>query len=73
MKAIDDNRVELLKQTVPDWVKAVQKSKEKDANLIMTLDAFANDPRLLFDALWFAHGEGVAVMLAPSTQERGER
>ena len=72
MKAIDDNRVELLKQTVPDWVKAVQKSKEKDANLIMTFDAFADDPQLLFDALWLAHDEGVAVMLAPSTQERGE-
>jgi hypothetical protein len=70
---MDDNRVELLKQTVPEWVKTVQKSKEKDANLIMTLDAFADDPQLLFDALWFAHDEGVAVMLAPSTQERGER
>lgn len=66
---MDDNRVELLKQTVPEWVKAVQKSKEKDAKLIMLLDAFAGDPQLLFDALWFAHDEGVAVTLVPSTQE----
>ena len=73
MKAIDGDRVALLKRTVPEWVKAVQKSKKEEANLIMTLDAFADDPQLLFYALWFAHDYGVAVMLAPSTESEEKR
>lgn len=54
---------------MPEWVKAVQNAKEEEANLILTLEAFADDPQLLFDALWFARDEGVTVVLAAPTEK----
>lgn len=65
---IDSDTVHRLQRSVPKWVKAVREAKPRDADfgVILTLDAFADDPQLLFDALWFAHSEGVRVTLAPS-------
>jgi hypothetical protein len=70
MKAIDDDTVLALKRAAPEWIKAVQHAKEEEADVILTLDAFVGDPQLLFDALWFAHDRGVAVMLAPPSEKR---
>lgn len=68
MKAIDDSTVDRLRLAIPEWIKAVENARGGDANLIMTLDAFADDPQLLFDALWFAYDRGVTVVLAPPSE-----
>jgi hypothetical protein len=39
----------------------------------MALDAFADDPQLLFDALRLAHDRGAAVTLAPASAANSEQ
>jgi hypothetical protein len=66
MKSIDRDTVHRLQQSVPKWVKAVRQAKVKHADFVLlSLNAFADDPQLLFDALWFAYSEGVPVTMAP--------
>jgi hypothetical protein len=66
MKQIDERLEQHLAEVVPNWVRAVRDSKAGDMIVILSLEAFADEPQLLYDALWYANEIGVDVTLAGS-------
>lgn len=64
LRRIDEATERDLAERVPSWVEAVRRAKSDDAKMILTLDAFADDPQLLYDAMWLAHSSGVTVIVA---------
>ena len=52
-------------QRAPRFVAAVLHAKENKAAVLERLDAFQDDPFLLYSCLWYAYSEGVAVTLLP--------
>ena len=53
-------------QRAPGFVAAVVRAKENQAAVSERLDAFQDDPFLLYSCLWYAYSEGVAVTFLPS-------
>lgn len=72
MKFITQEAIEKIRAEAPKFIEAVDDSKDKDRVLIMTLDAFANEPELLHACLWYAYSNGVAVNMAPPTPEQSK-
>jgi len=67
MQDIPDEAVRLIEQNAPDFIVAVQslQGKAGASPILMTLDAFAGDPLLLYACLWYSATHGVACMFAP--------
>ena len=64
MKKITSDVLRFVQQKVPGFVERVTQAKEgqgDQAPLTLTLSCFADDPFLLYAALWYAYGEGVEV------------
>jgi hypothetical protein len=70
MKRIDPQTYAYLQRAVPEWIKAVDRANEQNLDfVILSLDAFADDPQLLFKALWYAHDQCMAVLFASKAGE----
>lgn len=69
MKSIDATTKSALVREVPELIEAVTEAKKQGAVLLLTLDAFAGEPELLYRALWYAYSEGVDVTIV-STHSR---
>ncbi len=66
MQHIDEDSEVSLRTKIPNWVTAVDRAKKEKVDYIITmLDAFLNDPELLFNALWYAYSNGIAVLVTP--------
>ncbi len=73
MRSIDGDAEANLRVKVPEWIKAVDESAEEKVDyLIMMLDAFLDDPVLLFNALWYAYSRGVDVLVLSDSHEAKE-
>lgn len=69
MKKIDDRIVRYLKKKAPTFIEICQEVKEGKADMvIVTIDAFADEPQFLYDILLYANSEGVPVEFAPEDQ-----
>jgi hypothetical protein len=57
---------ELIAREAPSFIEAVQKSKAGETDgIILTIDAFGNEPELLREVLVYAAEEGATVIFAP--------
>ncbi len=66
MQHINKDAEVILRLRVPTWIEAVDDSAKNDIDyIIVMLDAFRDDPQLLFDALWYAYSKRVAVLIIP--------
>ena len=60
---------DLIKREAPSFISAVERAKDREVDgIVLTIDAFGNEPELLRDALVFAAEEGVAVTFAPDSE-----
>lgn len=58
----------LIAEEAPSFIKAVQKSKAGETDgIVLTIDAFGNEPELLREVLVYAAEEGVTVIFAPDS------
>jgi hypothetical protein len=71
MQDIPDEAVRLIEQNAPGFIVAVQSLQERQGKaevaspILLTLDAFADDPLLLYACLWYSATYGVACTFAP--------
>jgi hypothetical protein len=56
---------ERLREQAPKWITSVDSARQNRTLVMLTVDAFADDPERLLAALQYAHAQGVGVMLAP--------
>lgn len=74
MHDIPDEAVRIIEQSAPEFIAAVQSAHENRGKtsepmvLILTLDAFADDPFLLYACLWYSAALGVACTFRPSVE-----
>jgi hypothetical protein len=62
----EDREVYLREHDAGNFIEAVSSTQTKQADtLIMMLDAFWNEPELLYVALNYARDQGVTVTMAP--------
>jgi hypothetical protein len=61
----EDREVYLREHNASNFIKAVSTTKAKADTLIMMLDAFLDEPEVLYGALNYARDEGVSVTMAP--------
>lgn len=60
---------DLIQREAPSFIEAVQKGKTGDTDgIVLTIDAFGNEPELLREVLVYAAEEGVAVIFAPDSE-----
>ncbi len=65
----EDREVYLRQHDAGNFVEAVSGAQTKKADtLIMMLDAFWNEPELLYVALNYARDQGVTVTMAPPSE-----
>lgn len=63
----EDREVYLREHNAANFVTAVTDTRTKEADtVIMTLDAFAGEPELLYVALDYARSNGVTVTMVPA-------
>lgn len=67
MKHIPKNVERKLAEAAPSWIMGVTGAKQAGVFMLLTLDAFDDDPLLLYMALWYAYSNGVGVMMAPDS------
>jgi len=73
MRTIDEDTEVGLRTKVPSWIKAVERAKkDKIDYLITTLDAFLDEPELLYNAVWYAYSHDVPVLIV-SKEKQAER
>lgn len=70
MKAITQEYIEKIRKGAPNFIKAVDDQKEEGQLVIFMLDAFINEPDLLYACLWYAYSNGVEVRMIPPTPEQ---
>lgn len=59
---------DLIAGEAPSFIEAVQKSKAGETDgIVLTIDAFGNEPELLREVLVYAAEEGVTVIFAPDS------
>ena len=59
-----------LQRRAPGWKVAVTNAERDGTDYLMTtLDAFAGEPQLLYDALIYARNHNVTVLLVPTVPE----
>lgn len=75
MKPISPEALKLVHDKTPLFLPEVQQAKQKgqgtrkSARLVVSLDRFEDDPFQLYSCLWYAHSEGVDVLVAaPAAQ-----
>jgi len=72
MKKITPEAQKLAEEAAPKFITAVQKSKEarqahhEEVSVITSLEAFNDDPMLLYACLWYASSEEIAVTMLPA-------
>lgn len=60
----------LIQREATSFIDAITEVKRKDRDgIVMTIDAFGNEPELLREVLVYAAEEGVAVTFAPDTED----
>jgi len=70
MQSISKEALAQAKAKAPHFLAAVRASRresrlrQKDVSLLLTLDAFYDDPFLLYACLWFAYSHGVRVIFS---------
>jgi hypothetical protein len=68
MQDVTDEAVRLIERNAPDFITAVQRlrgKRAKAARILLTLDAFADDPFLLYACLWYGATHGVTCTFVP--------
>jgi hypothetical protein len=71
MQDIPDEAVRFIEQNAPDFITAVQTVQGKrgksgaPVRIFLTLDAFVDDPFLLYACLWYSATQGVACTFVP--------
>lgn len=75
MEEISPDALRLVQEGAPRFLKAVeraakqsQRDNTQNAGISLTLDAFYDDPMLLYAALWYAYSQGVPVTFYPRTE-----
>jgi hypothetical protein len=70
MYDIPPEALDLIERKAPEFITAVQRAqatgetKEQTATIFLTLDAFAEDPFLLYACLWYSAACGVTCTFA---------
>jgi hypothetical protein len=60
---------DLIQREAPSFIRAVQSGKSGDTDgIVLTIDAFGNEPELLREVLVYAAEEGVSVIFAPDSE-----
>lgn len=66
MQDITDEAFRLIERNAPGFIDAVLWGKAgTPAEILLTLDAFADDPLLLYACLWYSMSQGVACTIVP--------
>ncbi|MEK7603390.1 MAG: hypothetical protein AAB459_04085 [Patescibacteria group bacterium] len=74
MNTIDEDREVNLRERVPNWIKVVNDAKQKNVDyIIVMMDAFVDNPKLLFDSLWYAQNVGVSVLVGSPNEQTTDR
>ena len=61
---------EWIKRDAPSFIEAVEKSRDGSSEgIVLTIDAFGNEPELLREVLVYAAEEGVTVIFAPDPND----
>ena len=68
MQDISSETVALIERGAPRFIPSVRRAlaDKADAGIVLTLDAFTEEPELLYACAWYAAVHGVPLHLAPT-------
>jgi hypothetical protein len=76
MQDISPEALQLVEQGASHFIHVVQRAaaesrqRKEPISVFLTLDAFYDDPMLLYASLWYAYSQGVVVTFCPKQVDR---
>lgn len=73
MREIPKASIDMIKDEAPNFIKAVERAAESEADILLMLDAFAGEPELLYNCLWYAQQRNVCLRFVPAQPGTGDK
>lgn len=68
MKTITQEAIEKIEAGASKFIETVDNAKKNNETVLLVLDAFIDEPELLYSCLWYAYSNQVEVRMVPHEQ-----